>query len=735
MGRRAFYTAQTAIGWQFLDRRWKKRPPDWVNTQKSSVPPAANHPQNGTSSGGFSRPNDNAPAETDWLHTGCTAFVPRRRDNISHRFRGVFPQSPRDHLIREVLAPGCLDGSPAEPADEPTQPPLVSFGVLIEVSSVEIDTETLADMLTDAAARIGVPNYTLSAAPNSQVNRQSIECPSWKAYSFAPRETDCEKSQVFVLRPQFHKIPPASSVVDSADLHDWIRSLSRAIRERSIFFRISRFRMWPLNPSHRRLRLQLVGVHHECILRQVFSISNHTSSPAAILANRLSALKNDGFVNYFPPEKFSLTGHRHFSFAGAFLRKNFSLCVVYFLRDLEAIDHRLRHVWHDSLKDEKSAIRLLTTPVFLRQALRMVQAHCAENKQAFAILRTCMEYTDRDPSLVFHGVVMRCLHYRDIDAKLHCVSEITFNSMTSLRIADFGGKVVPGDLVLPRRETLTRRAYAELRELVPPTVGKANISAMPADELLCAPAEEPRIIRDAEEAAKFSLDDVVLPVVFPLQSARSVLTGICDGLSHRAVWPTHAVGRERCHAFLQRIGFGEGFLSKNKRMNDRIGYRHILAKPEGGSADADESANWCWEIHANENGQRRVTTADKMHSEPITVSTPSNALASGSSRDSSDSIQLRSRTIFTKEDHAAISAESVPSNANGMTVAIRMRLPPDAFVHSALREIFRISRPPRAMAGDDMTYKSYVEWKKTLGKMTRREKYKESLKAQELSSR
>ncbi|KAG8348804.1 hypothetical protein TRVL_00389 [Trypanosoma vivax] len=271
--------------------------------------------------------------------------------------------------------------------------------------------------------------------------------------------------------------------------------------------------------------------------------------------------------------------------------------------------------------------------------------------------------------VIREGVPRLVLH-----EKLRSVVDVHFNALASLRWEVYGPHVVVGDLVMDGGSANGKGATSGGDRL--------DVFEAPADHINgsmtsdhyapfpSSPAEEEenftsmlervRLVQSAEEARKYTIDNVVLPVL-----GRGV---------GRLLSPTNKLkdASDRLAGELQVEGLPQ------MRAAPHATYRYLIARPrEMRFCVFDDARGWCWEsdsklsirpqLYEDQEGILRQPS-------PLFAATGKNMIA----RRGITGVELRSH--FLK-----------PARRSGMSCVVQMTLPRGTAITSALREVFQLA--------------------------------------------
>ncbi|ESL08697.1 hypothetical protein TRSC58_03597 [Trypanosoma rangeli SC58] len=250
-----------------------------------------------------------------------------------------------------------------------------------------------------------------------------------------------------------------------------------------------------------------------------------------------------------------------------------------------------------------------------------------------------------------------------LQEKLRSVADVHFNALASLRWNMQGSQVGVGDLVIPDAE-----------------VGPLDIFEAPADHVngemthgrhpewlsiagenhMNRTRERVRVVQSSEEGRRFSLGQVVLPVMG---------SGV-----ERLVLPSGRL-KEASERLAQELQI-EG-LTKMKAAPPAT-YRRLVVRPkEFAYCVFDDERGWCWESN-NDAPIRPLLYEDQegiiRQPSPLFMETGKNMIARAGIRGAEQ------RSYFLKA-----------ARRSGMTCVLRMTLPRGSAVTSALREAFQFA--------------------------------------------
>ncbi|ORC92206.1 uncharacterized protein TM35_000044200 [Trypanosoma theileri] len=253
-----------------------------------------------------------------------------------------------------------------------------------------------------------------------------------------------------------------------------------------------------------------------------------------------------------------------------------------------------------------------------------------------------------------------------IQEKLRSVADVHFNAMASLRWELYGDKVVIGDLVIPKKDE--ERDLLDIFE-APADHVNGNMTSLRHPEWLSICGEKHlnnligrvRIIQSREEAEKFSIDDVVLPVL---------------GFgAERLILPHHRMkeASERLSHEFQIEGLSE------MKISPPATYRRLVVRPKDLSYCLfDDERGWSWESHPD------IPIRPQLYKDQdgITRQISPFFLASGK------------KNMIARSGFRGIEERShflKPARRPGMTCIVEMTLPRGSAVSSALREVLQFA--------------------------------------------
>ena len=657
MGKRGLYSKAKVVSHQFLDKGWKSE-----TSMLRSKKAAQAHM--------FQSQHSNNDSLSNWGSVGCTENVTIPQ---APKLRSVsrFPQAFFDHQLKELYHFQCDSLAPNSIDFALTSSP---SGVFIEVTACARDSANITRNLRDAMRAIDPP-------PFLSVNNPS-EAILWKVSCFAARESLCEKVQLFFAAPKssglkfIHGAPP-----DAAN--QWVATLQTTFTQCASNMFISGFHFVPLHTDGSLFKnLSLAGVHHRCLLRSVATQQN------GVLHGKraLDALMQNGFLNYFPSEKFCSKMVSFFPFSRAYLAGDFKTCIAHYLKHAVLTNTFLKNVLFEFQESTAKVKVLIENPKILEKMLAQLFEQNIERTTPFFVLDGLLKRHKRGSRDPYQETLHSCLPSSLVDSKLRCVSEACFNAMTSLRIRMHGRNVVPGDLVVQRATSFSQFEYACSGGQVFPNVIDPDISLLPPSLISFNQSFTPVQVMSEEHARQFAITDVVLPVAYPLRTiAKNVLER--TDFPSTGLWPANTLNRNVYRQFLESMGFTEGYLSQTR---ENIGYRHILAKP----LVVDDVHEYCWDIYERSGGD--VYRHSSSQGEPrITFTQKANHVGSPYSSSSSQPDNAMSRIYLNNlsdiswmevQKNQSLSALVGKQFAESI-FAIQMTLPPDAFVQSALHGI------------------------------------------------
>ncbi|KEG08357.1 hypothetical protein DQ04_07381020 [Trypanosoma grayi] len=251
-----------------------------------------------------------------------------------------------------------------------------------------------------------------------------------------------------------------------------------------------------------------------------------------------------------------------------------------------------------------------------------------------------------------------------LQEKLRSVGDVHFNALASLRWEMYGDQVVAGDLVIPddeAREPLdVFEAPADHINGEMTCIHHLEWLSVAGDAHLNALLGRVRVVQSAEEAKRYRIDQVVLPVMgYGAERLHSPGNQIKEA--------SERLGRE-----LQVEGLPQ------MKAAPPATYRRLVVCPKDFAYCVfDNERGWCWESNQNTpirsqlyEDQEGITRQPS----PLFVATGKNMIARRGIRGAEQ------RSHFLK-----------PARRGGMTCVLRMTLPRGSAVTSALREVFQFA--------------------------------------------
>ena len=654
-----FATKVKSVSRQLLHRHWASYP-----SERFQEPFAL-------SSGGDRNTQDSmnsfrkSRSASKWAQAGSTENITLLKGVQKLRI-SQFPRHFFNHCVQEVYHLDCTG------KENFCRPRPMLCGVMLEVTACNLESSEISRTLESAVTGIEFP-------PTIQRRDRSANI-KWTVSCFAPLQRMCEKTQVFFLYPSASQVLPLLNT-PTGKAREWLSTLQQALCHAPGNVLISGAYFIPYDVDRSAFQsISLAGIHHRCLLH----VENNAYIKKLFSSKVLDAIQSEGFLNYFPPEKLGVSLTKHFELTRCLLSKDFKGCMANLMRYAVRVNHALPNLWKRSFSSITKAEANMECKQFLKRLAGEVENECLAVRTVNSLLRHYHGKSAKN----FLEALINCLPSKVADCMMHSVSEACFNAMASLRIQQHGKVVVPGDLVM-QRPTVGYSSNVAIPSCHSPDTIAIPRSMLRQDTELSGPI----LVQDDEHARQFTLHDVVLPVVYPLMTAKEILFG--KDTRKQCPWavsfPQNCISRTAYEQFFANLDFQSAFFADLQSLHPSIAYRHITSRP----LFEDGPHRFCWDMYHYANGAFHRLSSHEADTGLLTTrmnSGHSSALNHGGEYQSVWEVPgMHLNNLSAVSEMEICRQSSLMQKAGHSTllpVALQMTLPPDSCIESALYSLF-----------------------------------------------